>query len=193
MEIVAEKLMDVNAYFAFEEKSEVRHEYYDGELIEMPGETTTANIIALNIAFFFKVLFRQLKNYALFAHDVKLMVEANKIYRYPDLVVIYKEGDYKKYVSQPVLIAEVLSEGTAEIDRDKKRLEYFSLTTLQYYLMIHQDEPLVEVYSRSGKSWQYDFYTQLNEVVVLPVFDTEIELQSIFEGIVFEKNSQSLS
>lgn len=187
MEMVAEKLMDVNEYFAFEEKSEVRQEYYYGELIGMPGKTTTANIITLNIAFFFKVWFRQLKNYALFAHDVKLMVEANKVYRYPDLVVIHKEGDHKKYVSQPVLIVEVLSEGTAEIDRDKKRLAYFSLTTLQYYLMIHQDEPLVEVYSRSGKSWQYDYYTQLAEIVSLPVFGTQIGLEAIFEGIVFEE------
>lgn len=69
----------------------------------MPGETT--NLIALNIAFFFKALFRQIKGYAFFAHDVKLMVMGNKVYRYyPDLVVIHQKDDHKKYVTDPVLI-----------------------------------------------------------------------------------------
>ena len=70
----------------------------------MPGETTTANLIALNITFFFKELFRQIKGYAFFARDVKLIVIGNKIYRYPDLVVIHQKDDHKKYVTDPVLI-----------------------------------------------------------------------------------------
>ena len=64
----------------------------------MPGETTTANLIPLNIAFFFKALFRQIKGY------VKLMVMGNKVYRYPDLVVIHQKDDHKKYVTDSVLI-----------------------------------------------------------------------------------------
>ena len=186
MPILIDEGLSIEEYFALEAKSEIRHEYYYGELIEMPGETTTANIIALNIAFFFKVLFRKLENYALFAHDVKLMVYKDKIYRYPDFVVIRKEGDHKKYITDPVLIVEVLSEGTEEVDRDKKRLEYFGLATLQYYLMIHQTEPIVEIYSRSGKSWQFDFYTELSDEVSLPFFETQISLHNIFEGVNFE-------
>ncbi|AEI48915.1 Uma2 family endonuclease [Runella slithyformis] len=190
MGTVVEKLYSVDEYFTLEDKSEVRHEFYYGELIEMPGETTTANLIALNIAFFFKALFRQLKGYAFFAHYVKLMVMNNRVYRYPDLVVIHQKGDQKKYVTDPVLIVEVLSESTENIDRDKKRLEYFGLASLQYYLTIHQDEPIVEIYSRSGKSWQFDFYTSLEDVVRLPFFETEIILSEIFEGVSFEKKGE---
>lgn len=190
METVAEKKFSVEEYFALEEKSEIRHEFYYGEIIEMPGETTIANLIALNVAFFFKALFRQLKGYAFFAYDVKLMVMGNKVYRYPDLVVIHQKGDHKKYVTDPVLIVEVLSESTEDIDRDKKRLEYFGLSSLQYYLTIHQDEPIVEIYSRNGKSWQFDFYTDINENVSLPFFDTQLSLQDIFEGVSFEKKGE---
>ena len=49
METVAEKKFSVEEYFALEEKSEIRHEFYYGEIIEMPGETTIANLIAGNI------------------------------------------------------------------------------------------------------------------------------------------------
>jgi len=105
-------------------------------------------------------------------------------------VVIHQKGDHKKYVTDPVLIVEVLSESTEDIDRDKKRLEYFGLSSLQYYLTIHQDEPVVEIYTRSGKSWQFDFYTDINEKVSLPFFDTQISLQDIFEGVSFEKKGE---
>ncbi|MCA0233814.1 MAG: Uma2 family endonuclease [Bacteroidetes bacterium] len=188
METVAEKKFSVEEYFALEEKSEIRHEFYYGEIIEMPGETTIANLIAGNIYVLLRILFKKTP-FMVFDHDIKLMVH-KKSYRYPDLVVIHQKGDHKKYVTDPVLIVEVLSESTEDIDRDKKRLEYFGLSSLQYYLTIHQDEPVVEIYTRSGKSWQFDFYTDINEKVSLPFFDTQISLQDIFEGVSFEKKGE---
>ncbi|MEZ4902257.1 MAG: Uma2 family endonuclease [Spirosomataceae bacterium] len=190
METVAEKLLTADEYFTLEAKSEVRHEYYDGELIEMPGETTTANLIAGNLYVLLHILFKKMP-YLVFTHDVKLMVYRDKIYRYPDLVVIHAMGDHKKYVTDPLLIVEVLSEGTEDVDREKKRLEYFGLATLQYYVMVHQDTPIVELYSRSGKSWQYDFYTALTDTLSLLFFEAEIALTDIFEGISFEKKEDA--
>jgi Uma2 family endonuclease len=184
MTTITEQLYTAEEYFDFEDKSEDRHEFYYGELIFMPGETTTANDIAGNIYVFLKLFFKG-KPFKVYEHDIKLMVLPSKLYRYPDLVVIHKDGDHKKYVTNPIVIVEVLSEGTAEIDREKKRLEYFGLDTLQYYLLVHQDESVVEIYSRSGSSWQYDFYTQLTDSIKLPIFDTQITLEEIFEGIEF--------
>ena len=189
METITEKLYSVDEYFALEEKSEVRHEFYYGELIKMPGETTIANLIAGNIYVLLRIFFKK-QPFMVFDHDIKLMVH-KKSYRYPDLVVIHQKGDHKKYVTDPVVIVEVLTESTEDADREKKRLEYFGLASLHYYLMIHQDEPIVEIYSRSGKSWQFDFYTELSDVVSLPFFETQLALQDVFEGVSFEKKNVS--
>ena len=90
METVAEKKFSVEEYFALEEKSEIRHEFYYGEIIEMPGETTIANLIAGNIYVLLRILFKKTP-FMVFDHDIKLMVH-KKSYRYPDLVVIHQKG-----------------------------------------------------------------------------------------------------
>lgn len=181
---VEELLYTVEEYFAFEDKSEQRHEYVYGEIIPMPGETTTANDIAGNLYVFFK-LFLKKKPFKVYEHDIKLMLKNSKLYRYPDLVIIHQEGNHKKYVTDPVLIVEVLSEGTEEIDREKKRVEYLSMPTLQNYIMIHQDEAIVEIYSKNDKGkWNFDFYVNTSEVIDLPFFETQISMETIYEGIL---------
>lgn len=181
---VEELLYTVEEYFAFEDKSEQRHEYVYGEIIPMPGETTTANEIASNLLVFFK-LFLKKKPFKVYEHDIKLMLKNSKLYRYPDLVIIHQEGNHKKYVTDPVLIVEVLSERTEEIDREKKRVEYLSMPTLQHYMMIHQDEAIVEMYSKNDKGkWNFDFYVNTSEVIDLPFFETQISMETIYEGIL---------
>ncbi|PWK29226.1 Uma2 family endonuclease [Arcicella aurantiaca] len=181
---VEELFYTVEEYFAQEEKSEERHEYVNGEIIPMPGETTTANEIASNLLVFFK-LFLKKKPFKVYEHDIKLMVKDRKIYRYPDLVVIHESGNHQKFVTDPVLIVEVLSAGTEDIDKEKKRVEYLSMPTLQYYLMVHQDEAIVEMYSRNEKGkWNFDFYVNIGETIELPFFATQISLETIYEGIM---------
>jgi Uma2 family endonuclease len=185
MTAIAAKLYTVEEYFAHEERARERHEFYHGELIPMPGETTLANEIASNILVFFKLLFRG-KPFRVYDHDIKLMVNPQLVYRYPDLVVIHESGNRKKYVTDPILIVEVLSESTEQVDREKKRLEYLSLSSLQCYIMLHQDEPVAEVYSREGKRWAFDFYTELSDSIHMSALDCTLALSMIYEGVHFE-------
>jgi Uma2 family endonuclease len=46
MILAKERLLTVDEYLEFEKNSEVRHEYYFGKLIDMPGESKNANRIA---------------------------------------------------------------------------------------------------------------------------------------------------
>ena len=49
-------------------------------------------------------------------------------------------------ILNPVLIAEVLSESTAAFDRGKKFLAYQQIASLQEYLLVSQDEFVIEHY-----------------------------------------------
>ena len=49
MSALAEKTLTVEQYLEFEQTAELRHEFVDGQLIAMAGETLTHDDIVLNI------------------------------------------------------------------------------------------------------------------------------------------------
>ncbi len=182
----AEKLYTVEEYFELEKKSDIRHEYVYGKLIAMSGETKIANKIAGNCYKFFD---NTLNNdvFETFIHDVKLMVDT-KLYRYPDLVIVPVTDDTDPYATtQPILIIEVLSDSTESIDRGDKLRQYSNLPSLQYYLLLSQTEPVVEIYTREGNRWILEFFTSLEDVIPLSALETTLSLQSIYKRIKFSK------
>jgi Uma2 family endonuclease len=74
---VPEKIYTVEEYFELERNSEVKHEFVEGNLIEMPREKRIANRIAGNIY----ALLLQLLNHKVFEvyiQDVKLSTVTGK-------------------------------------------------------------------------------------------------------------------
>jgi Uma2 family endonuclease len=186
---VSARIYSVEEYFEIENHSEIRHEFEDGLLIPMPGETLDANEIAGNISATLRKELRQ-KGYRIFTHDIRTIVHERKLYRYPDLVITASNTIKDiRHVTEPVLIVEVLSESTEEIDRNKKFRQYTVLPSLQYYLMIHQDMALIEFYQRkeNSKTFEFNFFDRLSETIELPVLGTSISMEDIYEGIEFEE------
>jgi Uma2 family endonuclease len=186
---VSARTYSVEEYFEIENHSEIRHEFEDGLLIPMPGETLNANEIAGNIS---ASLRRELRKngFRIFTHDIRTIVHERRLYRYPDVVVSASNTirDIRN-VTEPVLVVEVLSESTEDIDRNKKFRQYTALPSLQYYLMIHQDMALIEFYQRkeNSKTFEFNFFDRLSETINLPVLGTSISLEDIYEGIEFDE------
>ncbi|MDX2301644.1 MAG: Uma2 family endonuclease [Microscillaceae bacterium] len=183
---VAEKVFTVEEYFELEKQSEIRHEFVRGNLIPIPGESKIANQIVGNCYLSFRT---QLKSslYQVYFEDIRLVIHPGEIYRYPDLVVAPKSDNTDTHaVTQPHLIIEVLSESTENQDRGKKMQEYLSLKSLQYYLLISQNEYRIECYSRQVNTWEYQFYTQLTENLHLDFFPLQLSLQNVYEDIQWE-------
>lgn len=186
--LVSEKRLTLEAYFALEEPMEIRHEFVNGELIEMLGESTSANQIAGNLYVFLRPLLKG-TSFKIYSHDIKLLIEHLGNIRYPDLLVIHAAGDHHKYVTQPVLIVEVLSESTEREDAGPKLREYTSIPSLQYYLLVSQDEKLVQVNRRLEKSWAFDFYDQPDDIIEFPEWNARLTLSEVYEGISFESQA----
>ncbi len=67
--------------------------------------------------------------------------------RYPDIVVDRAGGDAKDHTATaPVLLAEVMSPSTAEIDLGDKAVAHLRLPSLLAYMVLSRDEP---------KAWQW--------------------------------------
>jgi len=186
---VSARIYSVEEYFEIENHSEIRHEFEDGILIPMPGETLNANEIAQNFISALQRILRK-NGFRMFGHDIRTIVHERRLYRYPD-VVVSASNTIKdiRNVTEPVLVVEVLSESTEDVDRNKKFRQYTALPSLQYYLMIHQDMALIEFYQRKddSKTFEFTFFDNLSEIISLPVLGTSISLEDIYEGINFEE------
>jgi Uma2 family endonuclease len=79
-----------------------------------------------------------------------------------------------------VVVVEVLSPNTQRYDRGDKRLAYQSLKSLQEYVLVAQDAPKIEVFSRTEAGWEYCVYDALEDALHLPSIGFSSRLAAIY-------------
>nr|WP_242022945.1 Uma2 family endonuclease [Pseudanabaena mucicola] len=129
-------LMSYEEYLAWESTQEMRHEYIDGEVVAMADGTRNHNRVSGNI---FKILDDAFgdRQCEVYISDVKVQVERNRKYFYPDIVVTCDESDRDpQLVLFPCLIIEVLSPSTEAYDRGFKFSQYRQFESLQEYVLV---------------------------------------------------------
>lgn len=182
--------MTEEEYLAFEEHSEIRHEYARGRVYAMSGGSVRHGLITTNIS---TDLNNQLEetDCKVSALATRVKVEEMESYRYPDVLVYYGDEDYINdrldTLGNPLVLVEVLSPSTALKDRNEKLDEYIQSKTLQEYVLVSQHDAKVEVFTRqqSGK-WLYDQYKGMNAVVELPSIACKLELSRIYRKVTLD-------
>jgi Uma2 family endonuclease len=106
---------------------------------------------------------------------------------YPDVVVDY--GQARDEAAEPVLVIEVLSPSTEADDRGRKWAAYRRLPTLRHYMLVAQDAPLVELYSRRGETWTLNVIERLEGEVPLTSLELTLPMAEIYEGVRLEAGS----
>lgn len=151
-------------YLNLEINSQQRHEYINGEIIPMTGGTPNHNQIALNFSAALNFSLKR-QPYRVFVSDQRLWMPQKRIYAYPDVMVI--QGDLqlqagrKDTITNPLIIAEVLSKSTRNYDKDKKFAAYRTIPTFQEYLLIDQYTMQVEQYYKTAqKQWIFSEYNE---------------------------------
>lgn len=146
----------IEEYLDMERASDVRHEYIDGEIFEMAGESIAHGSICSNLV---RELSTQLRD-----TDCRTLSKGTKIqcgwmplpkhsrkgmFSYPDVVIVCKQphvhSDYQDIVLNPNVIIEVLSDATENFDRGGKFHCYRThLPSLTDYVLVSQCLPLIE-------------------------------------------------
>jgi Uma2 family endonuclease len=178
-------LMSADEYLAWESTQEERYEYWDGEVVLMSGGTKKHNRVSFNCS---KALDRILVNRdcEVYINDIKVQVEANRKYFYPDVVVSCDVRDQDiQLVQYPCLIVEVLSPSTEAFDRGIKFSRYRQFETLREYVLIQPEQPMVEVFSRNdaGK-WELAEYG-LADRIDLASIGGSIAVKDLYERVTF--------
>ncbi len=170
--------MSVADYLAFEQESKARHELVDGYLYAMTGASDRHEEIAANLL---AVLHGHLQGSGCRVYGSNLKIRAGNDFLYPDLFVrcAAERGD-PYFKTDPTLVIEVLSPSTQRYDRGDKRLAYQSLPTLEEFVLVAQDEPLIEIDRRKSNGWEHEVYQGLDGILSLQSVGLQIPLIMIY-------------
>ena len=133
-------------YLAFERQADFKSEYFQGETFALAGTSRRHNrlVVNLTISLGGKLL---PKGCEVFANDMRVKVEANGPYTYPDLAVVCSEPRFEDTeldtLLNPELLIEVLSPSTEAYDRGRKFDLYRQLDSLTDYLLVAQEQAQV--------------------------------------------------
>ena len=183
-----ERRYNLDEYRAIEEKAEGRSEYRDGEIVPMPGGSLNHSRISGNIFAFLKFINRDTQ-FEPINSDLRLWIPDFRRGLYPDVMVFNGEpqlnGDRSDEVLNPTLIVEVLSPSTADYDRESKFRMYRSIKSFSEYLLVEQDEPFVERYSKQAQGWLLSDFNNLEQSIPLESVGVELPITEIYRGVVF--------
>ncbi len=181
-------VFSVADYLGFERFAGERHEFLDGSVYAMAGESPDHSIICFNLNTTIGLQIRG-KNCRGYSPNMKLATNDAGLFSYPDLMIVYgkpvyldKKGDV---VKNPTVLFEVLSRSTESYDRGEKFLRYTNyIQTLEDYVLIAQDRPHVEHYSKTS-AWGKTEIKGLDAVLKLDSVGCEIALSDLYDLIEF--------
>lgn len=184
-------------YLEQERKAFERSEFLDGEIYAMAGESGKHGDISAN---FLVSIGNELRGKDCRARTKDSKVKSGALKKqfgkgmisYPDIVVICGEPEYhdrhKDVILNPTVIIEVLSDSTAEFDRGVKFMRYRNFNeTLSDYILVSQDEPLIEHFIRQpNNDWLLKEYQGLETTFRIDSIDCSLTLKDIYDRVEFE-------
>jgi len=184
---IAQKIYTPVEYLQLEAVAEVRHELINGEMIPVAGGTTNHNEVITNLCLLLKPPLRQQKG-KVYTENVRLWIPKFNLFTYPDVMLIAGEPIYysesRTTVINPVAIIEVLSDSTRDYDQGRKFGFYRSVASLQEYILVEPEKPLVMLYRRgSNKEWSLHILEDETDLISIESVGAKISLQAIYEGV----------
>ncbi len=191
MEQLAQKYYTVEEYLALEDRAEYKSEYFQGEILAMTGASWNHNLINFNLAGLLHTALRGGTCQGV-SNDLKLWIEAARLYVYPDLMIVCGEPEFvlgrKDTIANPTVIIEVLSPSTREVDKTLKLRYYKKLKSVQNYVMIEQDSVYVQNYQRwENQGWGFMDYDELSQSLDIAALNLSLPLEAIYERVELTK------
>jgi Uma2 family endonuclease len=174
-------------YLAAERAATIKHEYFQGEIFAMSGAKIAHNKIQINCIVDIANKLKG-KKCQPFGSDLRIHVQKNTLYTYPDISIICGEietvDDTFDTATNPSVIIEILSESTRDYDKGGKFTLYRAIDTLQEYILIDSETVMVEKFIRNPDgSWQLTEYKTLDQSVSLDTLAIQIHLSDIYNEV----------
>jgi Uma2 family endonuclease len=172
-------------YLARERASATKHEYVNGRVYAMAGGTPEHARLAGAVLGELRAALRG-KPCAAFTADLRVHVVATRRSTYPDATVVCgkleRAADDDDAVTNPTVLVEVLSESTESADRGEKWSHYQRIPSLREYVLVSQNTPKIEVFSRDHEQpelWHYREYGE-GAGARVPSLEVTIEVDAVY-------------
>ncbi|HAA13331.1 MAG TPA: Uma2 family endonuclease [Cytophagales bacterium] len=189
---IPDRLFTVEEYRELERTTQIKYEYHAGKVVAQAGGTVSHGRLCsrINGELVFALREKQASCEVLNS-ETSLHVAHAERFVYPDSMVIcgdleLAEGDANHAVTNPIVIVEVLSSSTAHYDRGEKFMMYRQIPSLREYVLIEQDNALVEMYYRVPDQdlWRITEAEGLDQSIRLESLDIAIEMERLYRGIL---------
>ncbi|MFN8443144.1 MAG: Uma2 family endonuclease [Caldilineaceae bacterium] len=187
------RLISPEEYLQQEEISTDRHEYFKGEVFLMAGGSHNHEMICGGILSLLRQQARRKKCTA-YGSNMKIQVKSSGLFTYPDAMLVCGKIEFaaerKDVITNPLLIVEVLSSSTQSYDRGDKFALYRGLPSFAHYLLIHQDEPLIEYHQKTRQGWLLTETAGIDATLNLETIELSLPLRELYEGVDWLENDQ---
>ncbi len=193
MSTMPTRLITAQEYLEQERRAEFKSEYLRGEVFAMAGASWEHGLVKDNMA---RETGNQLKGgpCRVVTSDLRVRVSVTGLYTYPDVTIVCDEPQFEDDVLDTLLnpraVVEVLSESTEKYDRGAKFGHYRQIPSLQEYVLVSQDRPLVERHVRQADgSWNLTFFEGVSATFEFASVPVRIPLSEIYAGVKFPESA----
>jgi Uma2 family endonuclease len=200
MALPQEKLLyTVEQYLEMERASEERHEYVDGYVYKMAGESLEHSRINANLI---AILVAQLRGKPCEAFSPNMKIRSGPFFKeqktnkgmfsYADVSIVCGEPQFhdkfKDVLLNPTVIIEILSKSTEGFDRGEQFRRYLThIPFLQDYVLVHQTLPWIQVYSRHPDGWLMTDAVGFEGAIRVPSIDCHLSMSEVYDRIEFPR------
>ena len=178
MNVAVRKPMTLDQFLAWEEGQDLRYEFDGFQPIATAGGTAAHSAIQRNILF---SLTGRLRGMRCQPHGSELKIAVAGRIRYPEaFVVCTPVPPRSKVVTDPVVVFEVLSDGTANDDLVVKNAEYRATPSIQRYVVLQQTHAGATVFARKGEDWVAELVSGGEALLRMPEIGIEIPLAELY-------------
>ena len=186
MSVTATQTLTLDQFLAWEDRQDLRHEFDGDRIVAMTGGTGAHSSIQAGLLC---TLGNHLRGKSFRPHGAKLKIKMAASVRYPDAFVICTPvAPTSTFVTDPVVIFEILSKSTGNDDLGAKRAEYEATPSVQRYVVLQQSHRAAQVFYRNGDRWEVEFHLGDTATLAMPEIGIVVPLTEIYEGITLESD-----
>ena len=176
------KPMTLEAFLDWESRQELKYEFDGFQPVAMTGGTAAHARIQFNLL---GLLFARLRGHRCEGYGSELKIQVAGRIRYPDAFIVCSPVEADAIVvHDPVVVFEILSPSTSDVDHFEKNLEYRDTPSIQRYVILEQSRRGATVFARIGGDWIGHVLTG-NDTLELPEVETTLPVADLYEGVTF--------
>jgi Uma2 family endonuclease len=178
MSVALHQPMNLAEFLVWEERQELRYEFDGVEPVAMAGGTIAHDQITFDLRTALVARLAGTRCRPL-GPNVKMIADGRA--RYPDaMVVCHAISPTATVAGDPIVVFEVLSEGSSETDLIDKNREYRATPSIQRYVVLQQTHKAAIVFVRREDGWLSEIISGNDAILDLPEIGIAVPLHEVY-------------